>query len=79
MNQVLNIMAGCCGIGGGIFWFLAAGRTPAPPQGAYRDVRGIPTSSFARAWREATWLNQAAAVMTGLSTLLFGFSVFLRP
>jgi hypothetical protein len=76
MNQVLNILAGCSGIIGGILWFLAAGRTPTPPQGAYWDVTDRVESPFATAWRKATWLNQSAAFMTGISALLFGLSAF---
>jgi hypothetical protein len=79
MNQVLNIMAGCCGIIGGFLWFLAASRAHTPPQGAYTDVVDSPTTPFARAWRKAAWFNQAAAVMTGLSALLFGLSAFWKP
>jgi hypothetical protein len=78
-NQVLNIAAGCCGIAGGVLWFLAAGRTPTPPVGSYYNVVDSPTSPFARAWRKATWFNQAAAIMTGLSAMLFGFSAFFPP
>jgi hypothetical protein len=78
MYQVLNIMAGCFGIVGGILWFLAASRTPIPPQGNYIGVVDSPTSPFARSWRKAAWFNQAAAVMTGSSALLFGLSAFCK-
>jgi hypothetical protein len=74
MNQMLNIIAGCFGISGGILWFLAAKKTPAPPQAFYWDMVDSPITPFARAWRKATCLNQAAATMTGLSALLFGLA-----
>jgi hypothetical protein len=76
MIQVLNITAGCCGIVAGILWFFAAWRTPTPPIGAYFDIQDGPDSPFVKAWRKATWLNQAAAVMTGISSMLFGLTAF---
>jgi len=76
MNHVLNIMAGCSGIIAGVLWFLAAGRTPTPPQAGYWGVSDSVTNPFAKAWRKATWLNQAAAFMTGISAFLFGLSAF---
>jgi uncharacterized membrane protein len=79
LYPILNIMAGCCGIAGGILWFLAASRTPTPPQGSYWGVRDSPTTLFAKAWRKATWFNQAAAIMTGLLAMLFGLSAFVQP
>lgn len=78
MCGALNIIAGCCGIIGGVLWFLAAGRMPTPPIGSYWDVADSPTSQFAKVWRKATWLNQSAAAMTGISALLFGISAFFK-
>jgi len=77
MKEALNITAGIFGIVAAILWFLAAGRTPTPPQASYYDVVDSATSPFAKAWRKATWLNQAAAGMTGFSVLLSGFAGFL--
>lgn len=76
MSQILNIAAGLCGIVGGILWFLAAAHTPTPAQGSYSDVVDSPTSLFARAWKKGTRLNQVAAIMTGMSSLMFGAAVF---
>jgi hypothetical protein len=73
---MLNIVAGCCGIVGGVLWFLAAWWTPRPSQGSYYGAGDSPTSPFAVDWRKATRLNQAAAVMTGLSAMLFGLTAF---
>jgi hypothetical protein len=79
MNQVLNITAACCAIVGVILWFLAAKQTRTPRQAAYWGVTDNATSPFARAWRKATLLNQAAAGMTGISALLFLLSAFCKP
>jgi len=78
MEAYLNTIGGLFGISGGILWFLAAGRTPAPAQGAYMDVKDSPDSPFARKWRKATWLNQAAAIATGISALLFGLAGLIK-
>jgi len=78
MNAVLNIIAGCCGIVGGLLWFLAASKTPTPPTASYYDVVDSPSTPFARAWRRGTWFNRAVAVMTGISALLFGLSAFFK-
>jgi hypothetical protein len=78
MNAALNIIAGCFGIIGGVFWFIAAINTPTPPTGSYYGVTDSLTSPFAKAWRSGTRFNQAAAVMTGLSAFLFGLSALFK-
>ena len=75
----LNIAGGCFGLIASAFWFGAATVAPHPgePGAAFYDVPIGPNTPFARAWRRATYLNQAAAALTGISVLLFSIAAFL--
>jgi hypothetical protein len=73
----IEFVAGVIGLAASACWLLAARGQPAPAQGAYSNVVDSPDMPFHRKWRRAAAMNQWAAGLTGVSTLLLSIAALL--